>query len=243
MNSARRWYTHRIFAFPRSYFRQARILAYVLRLQVTGVARVMDQMYLRGAFNWESPDEQEKYHRVLADVSKRLGAGSWGNVLEIGSGEGLFTEQLAGRCESVTAYDISSIACERARWRCLSYGNVDVRQVNVEQGSLSGRYDAVFAMDVVECIQGRAKLDRVVKKLSDALRPKGLLIVSGCRLPAEMRHIWWARQLALGADQHLALCIGRPELRLISRQQHPSSGEDAPGYISHLIALFEKEEA
>ena len=201
--------------------------------------RMNDRYYLRRIYNFETPVERERYNRTLAAVLRQRAIDTWGDVFEVGCAEGIFTLELAPRCRSVTACDVSSVACRRAAERCRQYSNVRIEHLDVVQGTISGLYDLVFAMDVLDCIHGRGRINRVVANLADAVRPGGLLIISVCYLPSD----WWARWLVENGDNLISFVQKRWDLRLIHQQQYPDPSHRIPGYLDHVIALFEKVES
>ena len=71
------------------------------------------------------------------------------NALEIGCGEGLFTELLAPRCRSLLAVDISSRAVARARERLRGESGVVTRWAVLPAAYPDERFDLVVASDVL----------------------------------------------------------------------------------------------
>lgn len=72
----------------------------------------------------------EKQWRTVARVAEQLGLSSGMRVLELGCGDGAFTNLVLGpRCASVTAMDFSHNAILRARGNC-KLTNVDFREVD-----------------------------------------------------------------------------------------------------------------
>jgi len=189
-----------------------------------------DRSHLRGEWNFAAPSEQERYERVLAAVAKHRGPGSWGEVLEVGCSEGLFTKELADRCAAVTACDVSPVALGRAAERLAAYPNVQVRESNLLRDSIPGMFDIVLAMGVLEYIHGRGNLRRVINRLVRALRTGGLLVVNAERLLPNLERAWWARWLVEGGLNHAGFIDRREGLRLIHYEVYPR----------YVIAVFQK---
>jgi 2-polyprenyl-3-methyl-5-hydroxy-6-metoxy-1,4-benzoquinol methylase len=198
-----------------------------------------DQSHLTHEWNFEVPLERERYARILEVIACLRGPDNWGEVLEIGCAEGLFTEQLAPRSNRLVACDISMVACERTAERCRAFPQLNVGRLDLDSETISGQYDVVLAMDVLEFIHGHRRIQRVVEKLAGAVRPGGLLLVSICRLPEEWRHRWWMTLFPEGADNVLPYFRRRPDLRPVHEEEHQQAGESS-GYIDHLIAMFHK---
>ncbi|HEX9002947.1 MAG TPA: SAM-dependent methyltransferase [Blastocatellia bacterium] len=201
--------------------------------------RRFDRAHQR-VWDYEVPVERERYTRILSVTQQHLAEGGWGNVLEVGCAQGVFTTRLAPLCQSLTVCDISPLACERTAERCKPYAHVRVKQNDITRERLSGQFDLVFALDLLEAIHGCQRVVGVADKLIDAVRPGGLLIFSGSRLPEQMRETWWARRLIEGGDNHLACLLGRVDVRLVHRELYPETGCEVPGYPHHLIAIIQK---
>ena len=191
-------------------------------------------------WDYEVLVERERYARILSVAQQHSTEGGWGDVLEVGCAQGVFTTRLAPLCQSLTVCDISPLACERTAERCKPYAHVWVKQNDITRARLSGQFDLVFALDLLEAIHGCQRVVGVADKLIDAVRPGGLLIFSGSRLPEQMRETWWARRLIEGGDNHLACLLGRVDVRLVYQESYPETGCEVPGYPQHLIAIIQK---
>ncbi len=201
-----------------------------------------DRSHLLREWDFESPGEQERHELMLSAVEKNYPDMSGAQVLELGCSDGVFSARLARSCASVTACDISPVALELASRRCRQYDNVAFRKLDVARDPLPSRYDIVFAMDILEFVHGRARLRAVIRKLAGAVRPKGFLAVSSCRLPLELRKAWWQPLLPEGGDAAVRLIAKDPTLNLVHQIIHPSPGVHFEGYFDHVIAVFRKVE-
>ena len=218
----------------RKAYGHVRILRSMVRERFGDLERLNDRSHLEREWNFALPAEQERYARVLEAVSAQCGVEPWGDALEIGCAEGLFTVELSERCRSVVACDISSIACARAAQRCAGRENVRIVQLDIDRNSIPGTYDLVFVMGVLSFIHGRDKLARVGARLAHVLRPGGLLVLNEMRLRREFERSWWIRLLAEGGIENAAFLDGRHGFRLVRQDLH---GGLAHGYV---VALFEK---
>jgi len=222
-------------------YRQARNVGHILHEGwLADRIKVMDQIHLRQTWDFAVPAEQDRHRRILEALRRQLGTTVWGDALEIGSAEGLFTMQLAACCRTVAAWDISPVACDRARVRCRDARNVQIEVRDVMRGDLSADYDLVFAMDCLEYVHGRGSLRQVISKLIGSLRPGGFFVYCGCRLPAPVRFAWWARWFREGADNLAADLVENFGLRLAHQEVHPPESGSLPGYLDHLILLLQK---
>lgn len=90
-------------------------------------------------------NEEVKYALTL-DL---CGDGPFDRALEIGCGEGLFTQMLAPRCQSLLAVDISSRAVRRAQVRLSNHPGALIRAMSLPAGNPVGPFDLVVASDVL----------------------------------------------------------------------------------------------
>jgi SAM-dependent methyltransferase len=187
-----------------------------------------DQAILNGEWHFETHAEQQRYQSVLAAVARLRGPAAWGDVLEIGCAEGLFTRELVRRSTSVTAYDVSPIACERT---ALAVSDARVSRFDISSDSVEGMFDIVFLMCVLGTVHGRRTLGRVSANLARALRPGGLLIFNELRFhDSRVERSWWARTLVEGGLELVKFLNGRDGLHLIHEEDHPG----------HVIGIYEK---
>lgn len=193
-------------------------------------------------WNFDSAVEQERYARTITAVQLVRCGKNWGDVLEVGCSEGAFTERIAPLCRSLLACDVSGIACCRARNRC-AMPHVTVQQLDVATQPLARAYDIVFALDVIDLVHGRERIKKVWDKLVHAVRPGGVLAVSSCRLPEDLRASAWSTLLIEGADEQIAYLRRHPAVRLLQCELYPDATcQSRPAhYLEHLIAVFEKK--
>lgn len=202
-----------------------------------------DEAHLSGLWNFENDVERAWQYYALSIISTQIGPKPWGDSLEIGCSAGVFTEQLARRCTSVTAYDISPVAVGRAAERCRPYANVRVGELDFASDEVPGQYDLVFVMDVLWYIVGRARQSNISPKLSRALRNGGLLVFSDSRMPKWTRHPYWNLIFPSGADEWAKALESIPGLIAVHKTLYPPKGVKIPGYWDKLFILFRKEHA
>jgi 2-polyprenyl-3-methyl-5-hydroxy-6-metoxy-1,4-benzoquinol methylase len=112
------------------------------------------------------------------------------HALDIGCGNGEYTQHIAARCRQVRAFDLSPKLVEQARARAAS--NIDFRCADVaglaEHRDVS--FDAVFAMGVFVIIHGE-RFATAMADLAALVRPGGVLITRDSVTPSEdvMRQI------------------------------------------------------
>jgi SAM-dependent methyltransferase len=188
-----------------------------------------DRAILGREWHFETAAEQRRYRSVLAAVTRVRGHGAWGDVLEIGCAEGMFTKELVERAASVTACDVSPVACART---AAALPDIRVRTVDIDRESVDGTFDIVFLMCVLGSLHGRATLTRVSAKLARALRPGGLLVFNELRFhDPRVEASWWARTLVEGGLELLKFLDGRHGVHLVHQDVHPA----------HVIGIYEKQ--
>ena len=115
--------------------------------------------------------ERQKYERTLAVC----GPGPFGRVLEIGCGEGAFTELIAPQAREVVAVEISSIAAARARQRLARFPGVTVEAAAFPNTIPEGPFDVVVVSDTFLYVPV-PDIERGLSRLEAALAPNGALV-------------------------------------------------------------------
>jgi len=227
-------------------YRRSRILTFFVdhtreahRLR-TKPQEAADEAHLSRAWNFDNPIERKWQSHVLSTLQSLEGETPWGDALEIGCSEGVFTLELAQRCRSVTAFDISPVAAERAAERCGAYSNVRIEQLDAATEEIQGQYDLVFVMDILWLVVGRARKASIISKLAHALRDGGLLVFSDSRMPKGIRHRFWNLFFPSGADEWAKLLEDVPSLSAIHKEIYPPAGQSIPGWWDKLFVLYRK---
>ncbi len=88
--------------------------------------------------------EAEKYATSLGVLDR----GAYGQALEIGCSIGVFTAQVARRCESLLAVDISELALERARERNATTPRVRFERRRLPAEFPAGNFDLIVLSEV-----------------------------------------------------------------------------------------------
>lgn len=182
---------------------------------------------------WHYETGEDRKRLILADsMLKRVQQAKFRKAIEIGCAEGVFTEMLAPRCESLIAVDFAPIALQRARQR-LQHTDICFETFDLRRDPIPGTFDLITAMDILDTIFRPAVLKRVRNKLVDGLEPGGYLLLVDPRQNKMFETEWWG-PLLLRGGKNVRDFIGRhSSLRLVF--------EDSTE--THVFALFRKETA
>jgi SAM-dependent methyltransferase len=119
-------------------------------------------------------------------------------VLEIGCGEGVFTELLASRCKYLTAVDLSPVALSRAATRCNWGTHVSFQRFDLRRGTITGKFDLIVVSAVLEYFHRPTVLWAARAKLVQALANGGFLLVDTTRANPVAEDAWWSKVIIRG---------------------------------------------
>ncbi|MGA7245323.1 MAG: SAM-dependent methyltransferase [Terracidiphilus sp.] len=226
--------------YLRSSYRLARALGALI---VHGGARSkteLDGEFLSGPDPWNYANDTAQHSRVHGELQMLdavRGEDRFPKVLEMGCAEGIFTEQLALRCDSLLAVDISPIALERARERCRSHGNIRFLELDIRTGSPDGNYDLIVAIHSIEYLRSPVDIHRARASLVEWLCPGGFLLLGTMREVDAIEDSWWSRPLLRGGGRINAFFAQHPALRTVQKAEFRLNGDRISGDI-----LFQKVE-
>jgi hypothetical protein len=149
-------------------------------------------------FSYESnPQEQERL-RLQEELLDTARAGStFRKGLEIGPGEGLFTEVVARQCDSLLVVDLAPTALARTEKRCAWGSHVRFARWDLLADEMPGKFDLIVATGLLEYFTRRRTLAIARAKLIDGLADGGYLLVESTRADPVVEGSWWARVLAI----------------------------------------------
>lgn len=171
--------------------------------------------YFQAIYN-QSPDpwnfegseyEAGKYRTTLANLPREV----YARALEVGCSIGVLTYQLATRCASILAIDVSEKALAAARKRCAGLGNVRFEKVHIPRQMPKGLFDLILISEVAY-YWNADDLNRAATGMSE-LQERGdhlMLVHFTGPVPeypqtAEQVHDYW---------------LGRPEWKPIRQERH-----------------------
>jgi 2-polyprenyl-3-methyl-5-hydroxy-6-metoxy-1,4-benzoquinol methylase len=119
-------------------------------------------------------------------------------ALEIGCAEGIFTEIMAERSQSLMVLDISPTALAKTRQRKNWGDYVHFQEWDLQHDAVPGTFDLIVAAGVLEYLYGLRKFRKVRAKLVAALCPAGYLLVQSTRANPVVENAWWGKYIIRG---------------------------------------------
>lgn len=116
--------------------------------------------------------EREKYAATLQALTRPR----YGRALEVGCSIGVFTAQLAPRCDALLAIDGSATALDAARVACAALPGARFEVRLVPDAFPEGRFDLIVLSEVLYYLHP-VDLDRVAARCLEALEPGGDLVL------------------------------------------------------------------
>ena len=132
------------------------------------------------------------------------------HVLEIGCGDAFGTRIVRQEVKALTATDFDPVFIEDARQRLASPWTFDLRVHDINDGPVPGRFDAVYALDVLEHIPAAEERAFLQKALA-SLEPTGVAIFG---MPTIESQAYASVQSRLG---HIN-CKSAPELKALLQE-------------------------
>ncbi len=176
------------------------------------------KIFLKSSDPWNyetNPLEQERFSNQTAILDKAREGRRFASALEIGCAEGLYTEVIAARCESLLVLDLSPTALARARDRCQWSERVRFEPFDLRNDVIPGTFDLIVLAGVLEYFSSPATFRKIRKKLAAALVPGGYLLLETTRVNPVVEEAFWARYLVRGRwiDHFIAK---EPSLEVVS---------------------------
>lgn len=182
-------------------------------------------------WNYLSSPGEIKRHQIAAELLDAVRKDRrFDRALEIGCAEGVFTEILAARCDSLLAVDFSPLALERARQRTAWKAGVSFAQWDLRRDAVPGYFDLIVAMDVLSVIRRPGILRTVFEKLIGAMRPGDLLLAGDFRYDPVFEVSWLGKFLLRGGKRVIDALACDPRLEAV---QEAGTG-------THVFALLRR---
>jgi 2-polyprenyl-3-methyl-5-hydroxy-6-metoxy-1,4-benzoquinol methylase len=164
-----------------------------------------------------NPGESERFHNALELLDGARQGRIYKQAMEIGCAEGIFTEMLAPRCQSLLAVDIISTALARAAERCAGMG-VTFSQWDLADSPMPDGLDLLVIMDVLELLFRPADVKIARDKLVSALRPGGHLLLGNSRQNPLFETSRWGKRMLRGGKRITEYFCEHPRLELVAME-------------------------
>ena len=158
---------------------------------------------------------------------------SFGRALEVGCAEGIFTEELLPRCDSLLAVDISSVALARAQRRFLGKGGVQFAHWDLRIDPMPDTYDLIVIIHALEYIRNPLYIRRARETLVNSLRPGGFLLIGTMKVADIYEDAWWGKYLLRSGKRINNFFAEHVDLKLV-RTEELRLGEE---YVAYDVLL------
>lgn len=165
--------------------------------------------------------ERLRHQGELSMLDCIPGAGRFVSALELGCAEGIFTEHLAKRCESLLSADFNRVALERAKKRLCHEQHVNFFSLDLRSEPIPGQFDLICAMHVLEYIQSPFPLSKIREKIVNAIKPGGHLLLGCVSFDSPQDKSWWSKYLLRGGRAITNYFAAHPKLTTVASAIHP----------------------
>jgi O-antigen/teichoic acid export membrane protein/SAM-dependent methyltransferase len=185
---------------------------------------------------WDYATVSCQRSRIRAEVEMLdavSGEARFGKALEVGCAEGIFTEMLAQRCESLLAVDISPVALARARQRLSGVEHVRFEAWDLRVDPIPDTYDLIVMIHALEYIRNPIYVRRARAKLVESLRPGGYLLVGTMKVTEMYEDAWWGRYFLRSGKRINTFFAEHPALKEVRTAEFYLGKE----YVSYDVLL------
>lgn len=118
-------------------------------------------------FRWFSSEfTRFGYRQTKRAISQTLGKKEFNNILEVGCGDGVWTELLVKKCQYLTALDVSGQMIERIKKRLRSFSNIEFICADFLKNNLPpDKYDLILAIRSFEYFPNKQKAIEEIYRL------------------------------------------------------------------------------
>jgi SAM-dependent methyltransferase len=217
------------------WLRSGVYLAIILKRRALGVPwaspTAFEQKYASGPDGWgyETPAGHERLARAAQLLDSVLQGRRLRRALEIGCAEGTFTQLLTERCEDLLAVDFAPSALARAGARRDWNDRVRFQQLDLMRERLSGSFDLITLMDVLDYFSTH-EMKAACEKVLACLPPGGYLLMTGVKQADVFDTAWWSKWIIWGGQRIKRHLAEHPLLK-------PVAEDDLD---THVLAIFEK---
>ena len=165
---------------------------------------------------WDYATVTQQRERIRSEVGMLdavRGDALFAQALEVGCAEGIFTEQLAPRCQSLLAVDISPVALSRARRRLDGNDHVRFAEWDLRTQPVAGSYNVIVIVHALEYIRNPLAIRKVRTNLVNSLEPGGYLLLGTMQTAQVFEEAWWGRYFLRSGKRINNFFAAHPALR------------------------------
>jgi O-antigen/teichoic acid export membrane protein/SAM-dependent methyltransferase len=159
--------------------------------------------------------QQDRIRNEIEILDSVRGEKQFESAFELGCAEGLFTEALAPRCDSLLAVDISPLAISRAGRRLENHSNTRFAQWDLRANEVPGTYDLIVVIHALEYVRNPVYIRKARTKLVASLRPGGYLLLGNMKTLDVYEDAWWGRYLLRSGKRINDFFARHPALKLV----------------------------
>lgn len=146
-------------------------------------AGYFEQLYARDPDPWRFASsfyERDKYAATL----KALPLGRFARAFEVGCSIGVFTRQLAARCDELLAVDVSATALRQAEERCADQPFVQFAVMDARRQWPEGQFDLILFSEVLYYL-GIDGIHEAARRTLECLAPGGAAVLVNWHGPTD----------------------------------------------------------
>jgi len=181
------------------------------------------------AFDYVTSEPEKLRHGLeLAMIDRVATNGRFRRVLEIGCAEGVFTEHLSSRCDTLLSVDFLNASLSRARQHVGPKANVEFGLLDIRVDPLPGDLDLICACHVLDYVRNPIALRKIRERIVSAMRPGGYLLV-GFWTTDPNEGYWWSPFFLRGGKHIGEFFADHPKLTVVdsSVASHSSTYENS----------------
>lgn len=157
-------------------------------------ASYFDRAYAGAGYTEQEHTLRRTFRRFMEGLTRQLPVG--GAMLEVGAGTGLFLEQARPHFSSISAIELSgALASARP-------GSVEVFDRPLEELAFEGRFDYLFALQVIEHVYDPRRFLLAARR---ALRPGGRIVLTTPDAGSPWRRLMGRRWPSFKVPEHVIL--------------------------------------
>jgi predicted TPR repeat methyltransferase len=172
-----------------------------------------ETLYAANADPWRVASSDYEARKYVASLAA-LPQPRYAAALDVGCTIGVFTRELAGRCDRVAGLDVSPAAVEAAAARCRDLPHVTFATTQVPQEWPEGTFDLIVLSEILYYLSD-ADLAALAVRVKSSLAPGGTLLL-----------VHWTGSDAGHSAGDVAVAVFEAALGTAAREVHRTRTDD-----------------